>query len=365
VPGDLQLMASHSTQSSNPVLREDQYVEFEEVVGVSVEHLTKFSTENFSNYVYALNDTKIAFVMLFELFRRKTFFLNSGWPHLSSANLRIIQMANAGFYYEGVGDKVRCAFCQKTKEAWKLTDNPESEHKKLRKNCQFILGKPCGNIACEQPFLEAHRSLSHSDLANVTTFGPHLSHVDADDLVSSYVKNVLGISTCMPVEPYYAVLSRRIQTFLAKRWPRNRFSFEELAKAGFYFTGKLDCVACYFCSATLKRWNEKDDPWERHAQINPLCPHLINNRPDIVDLILTKSNQSQPVLCMRCLTVHTADVQAASHIGLPCGHLIYCKRCTAEMFDSCDTPFYNNSISISCPISSCSKFLTDISRVYL
>ncbi|KAF6029118.1 IAP1 [Bugula neritina] len=352
-------MASHSTQSSNPVLREDQYLEFEEVVGVSVEHLTRFSTENFSNYVYALNYTQIAFVMLYELFRIKT-FLNPYWPHLSSANLRTIRMAKAGFYFEGVGDKVRCAFCQKTKEAWKLTDIPELEHRNLRENCRFILGKPCGNIT-----FEAHCLLRYSHLENVTMFGPHLSHLNANDLVSSYDMNSLGISTCMPVEPYYAVLSHRIQTFLAKRWPRNRFSFEELAKAGFYFTGKLDCVACYFCSATLKRWNEKDDPWERHAQINPLCPHLINNRPDIIDLILTKSNQSQPVLCMRCLTVHPADVQAASHIGLPCGHLIYCKRCTAEIFDSCDTPFYNNSISISCPISSCSKFLTDISRVYL
>jgi len=195
VSEDLQLMASHLTQSSNPVLREDQYVEFEEVVGVSVEHLTRFSTENFSNYVYALNYTKIAFVMLFELFRRKTFFVNSGWPHLSSANLRIIRMAKAGFYYEGVGDKVKCAFCQKTKEAWKLTDIPELEHKNLREDCRFILGKPCGNVACEQPFLEAHRSLSHSDLANVTMFGPHLSHVNANDLVCSDDMDSLCIST--------------------------------------------------------------------------------------------------------------------------------------------------------------------------
>ena len=74
----------------------------------------------------------------------------------------------------------------------------------------------------------------------------------------------------------------REQTFIDLNWrARVNFAspnFEELAEAGFYYTGESDRVHCFWCSLALDCWDPDDDPWRKHARFSPLCPWLLRCR---------------------------------------------------------------------------------------
>lgn len=45
-----------------------------------------------------------------------------------------------------------------------------------------------------------------------------------------------------------------------------------MSKAGFYYTGKNDCVKCFVCQIKLGGWNpDEDDPWQKHSEASPRC----------------------------------------------------------------------------------------------
>ncbi|KAH3729430.1 hypothetical protein DPMN_055401 [Dreissena polymorpha] len=46
---------------------------------------------------------------------------------------------------------------------------------------------------------------------------------------------------------------------------------EQLAEAGFYFTGVGDEVRCFSCNGRLRNWKEHDDPWTEHGRWFPSC----------------------------------------------------------------------------------------------
>lgn len=48
------------------------------------------------------------------------------------------QMANAGFYYLGQQDRVRCMFCSTELDYWQQGDDPLVEHKRKSPQCPFF-----------------------------------------------------------------------------------------------------------------------------------------------------------------------------------------------------------------------------------
>lgn len=80
-----------------------------------------------------LFDDETAQKMTDENERLKTFEIL--WPHSTPTAL---EMAKAGFYYLGISDKVRCAFCSVQIDHWDLRDTPMREHVKQFSNCLFI-----------------------------------------------------------------------------------------------------------------------------------------------------------------------------------------------------------------------------------
>lgn len=73
----------------------------------------------------------------------------------------------------------------------------------------------------------------------------------------------------------FTLLEERIKTFL--NWPNNQISKDNLAKAGFIYTGKDDIVICPFCKVEGFRWVTGDNPMEDHRIWSPNCPYLRNN----------------------------------------------------------------------------------------
>lgn len=59
----------------------------------------------------------------------------TNWPMYMQPTSQ--ELAEAGFYYLGNGDRVRCFCCGVILRNWKLTDNAISEHKRHAPHCLF------------------------------------------------------------------------------------------------------------------------------------------------------------------------------------------------------------------------------------
>lgn len=63
-----------------------------------------------------------------------------------------------------------------------------------------------------------------------------------------------------------------LETF--SRWPKMYPNILELVKAGFYYTGSGDSVACISCGVVLEKWTPDDKPIEEHRKSSPFCEFL-------------------------------------------------------------------------------------------
>ncbi|XP_009887582.1 PREDICTED: E3 ubiquitin-protein ligase XIAP [Charadrius vociferus] len=146
------------------------------------------------------------------------------------------ELANAGFYYTGVGDQVACFCCGGKLKNWEPSDRAWSEHKRHFPKCFFVLGRDVGNVPSESVPTELGRS---------------------------------GLNDAQyPRNPSMAEYGRRLQTFLTWIYPVDK---EQLAEAGFYSIGNGDHVVCFHCGGGLQEWKENEDPWDQHAKWFPGC----------------------------------------------------------------------------------------------
>ncbi|XP_068008201.1 E3 ubiquitin-protein ligase XIAP isoform X3 [Melanerpes formicivorus] len=169
--------------------------------------------------------------------------LNSfhNWP--LNSQLTPEELANAGFYYTGVGDEVACFCCGGKLEQWEPNDIAWSEHKRHFPKCLFVLGRDVGNVPSESIPAELGRS---------------------------------GLNSAQqPRNPSMAKFGRRLQTFLTWIYPVDK---EQLAEAGFYSTGNGDHVVCFHCGGGLQEWKENEDPWDQHAKWFPGCSFVRNEK---------------------------------------------------------------------------------------
>lgn len=86
----------------------------------------------------------------------------------------------------------------------------------------------------------------------------------------------------------------RVRSFWS--FPRNAgVSYLQLARLGFYYTGRVSETCCYSCGRIYREWKEGDDPVEIHRRLSPNCPHLngqeVRNRPIYPDI-----NQQWPAI---------------------------------------------------------------------
>ncbi|XP_005530065.2 PREDICTED: E3 ubiquitin-protein ligase XIAP isoform X1 [Pseudopodoces humilis] len=156
------------------------------------------------------------------------------WP--LSGQLTPQELANAGFYYTGVGDQVACFCCGGKLKNWEPTDRAWSEHRRHFPKCLFVLGRDVGNISSES--IPAEHGIS-------------------------------GLNNAQhPRNPSMAKYGKRLQTFLSWIYPVDK---EQLAEAGFYSIGNGDHVVCFHCGGGLQEWKENEDPWDQHAKWFPGC----------------------------------------------------------------------------------------------
>lgn len=164
----------------------------------------------------------------------------ASWP--SNSPVRPTDLAQAGLYYMGQSDVVRCFCCAEMIGAWEPGDRPWEEHEKHFPNCFFILGHDVGNVP----------------LAGG-------SQVEEGGGSGSRTNNAV----------YMGTFEERLQSF---QGVQHTIDPERLAQAGFYSTGTTDRVMCFYCGGGLKGWQPEEDPWEEHAKHYPGCQFLLTEK---------------------------------------------------------------------------------------
>ncbi|XP_053308718.1 baculoviral IAP repeat-containing protein 7 [Spea bombifrons] len=175
----------------------------------------------------------------------------AGAPHLSLAEL-----ARAGFYYLGPGDRVQCFCCGGVLRSWEPEDRPHAEHRKFFPNCPFIHGMEVGNL----PQMAGVDSVDGQILGQFQ----HLSEGEEDE------------GPWQAIYPEMMEERERLATY--RDWPPNAgVTPDQLARAGFFYTGNRDKVKCFHCDGGLWNWERGDDPWREHAKWFPRCEFLVHS----------------------------------------------------------------------------------------
>ncbi|XP_074964651.1 baculoviral IAP repeat-containing protein 7 [Phalacrocorax aristotelis] len=179
------------------------------------------------------------------------------WPDTSSVSAQ--DLVKAGFFFVGPSDEVQCFCCGGVLKDWEPGDSPLAEHQKFFPSCGFICGEDVGN---------------EEMLPLQETF---------DDVDGQFLSLLQGIDTeeaAPPNEPVYPDMvteEMRLSTF--QTWPQyTDMRPLQLARAGFFYTGRDDIVRCFYCDGGMRNWSFGDDPWREHARWYPGCEFLLQSR---------------------------------------------------------------------------------------
>lgn len=114
------------------------------------------------------------------------------------------------------------------------------------------------------------RSNSHAATSNSNSREQPRGTDRAKNIATEY-----GITVSPPKYRQYAIKDVRLGSF--KNWPScYRQRPEDLAEAGFFYSGNLDIVFCFYCGQGLQDWKDDDVPWCEHARWSSDCPFLLN-----------------------------------------------------------------------------------------
>ncbi|KAE8574423.1 hypothetical protein XENTR_v10003421 [Xenopus tropicalis] len=167
------------------------------------------------------------------------------WPH-TCRTVSPAELARSGFYYLGPGDRVQCFSCGGVLRSWEPGDRPDTEHRKFFPSC---------------PFLQVRR-------------GPPEGTDSVDGQILGQLSGEEPDRTWEPVCPQMAGEGDRLGSF--STWPRYANGDpQQLAGAGFFYTGHRDHVKCFHCDGGLRNWEQGDDPWTEHAKWFPMCDFLL------------------------------------------------------------------------------------------
>ena len=95
--------------------------------------------------------------------RLKTF---EEWPKFMRPSS--LELAKAGFYYTGMGDRVMCFSCKVLIKNWEPTDTAWGEHARWRSSCNFVKMAYCKPKAV---FRHNHRRFDTCDGPKPSTVG--------------------------------------------------------------------------------------------------------------------------------------------------------------------------------------------------
>ncbi|XP_061658885.1 baculoviral IAP repeat-containing protein 2 [Syngnathoides biaculeatus] len=210
-------------------------------------------------------------------------------------------LARAGWFYTGVGDRVQCFRCNVTAEGWLAGDCPAEKHRQLSPSCSFVQSLPsAANLLSSSH--SAFSPLRITPAAPLPGPGPAAQNPAGgpDEEPAGYPN--AGFSG--PPPPSSPLGSRGTEDMSHQRptchnpamrreqdrldsfhpWTLSIITPAELAKAGFYFLGLADRVACFSCGGQLSNWEPGDRASSEHQRHYPNCRLVRGDRTENVSL---------------------------------------------------------------------------------
>ncbi|MDP0589516.1 MAG: RING-HC finger protein [Candidatus Endonucleobacter bathymodioli] len=243
----------------------------------------------------------------------------ASWPtHITQTP---IALAEAGFFFTGTDDHVRCYCCGIGLKSWDTEDDPWVEHAHWSPKCTYILEKKgttfvnsvqaqvqrqqqqnsMSNASAQHPLNTSENPVgasSHNLVNNAPLLQPQSTNITENsspsaNMTNSLVNNnteraptkkstkhlkendLLGINFDSPKFFDMATLTSRQKTYdddncrslLSEKGQDKSI----LAKAGFFYSGYSDYTCCFFCGLKLKSWSAEDIPLAVHLRISPKC----------------------------------------------------------------------------------------------
>ncbi|XP_033740297.1 uncharacterized protein LOC117327438 [Pecten maximus] len=155
---------------------------------------------------------------------------------------------NAGFFYTGDQDIVRCFHCDIGIAGWNPTDDPWVGHARYRPDCRFL-----------------RQEKSQEWIDNI---------------------QIEWAKTYTPKHQEYQRIDVRQRSFQHEDWHRNNTSQspEHLATAGFFLDG--DHIRCHYCDGIMRKdvyldedtAEDTDEFWIKHAHTFPFCKFVQNQK---------------------------------------------------------------------------------------
>ncbi|VDI50276.1 baculoviral IAP repeat-containing protein 7/8 [Mytilus galloprovincialis] len=127
--------------------------------------------------------------------------------------------------------------------------------------------------------------------------------------------SMIGICVDNPKYPKYAIRISRLDSF--ECWPTYLTqSPDEMATAGFFFTGSDDHCRCFFCGGGLKNWEPGDEPWVEHARWYQKCAFVRQCKGDrfIEDV---QTNKYIPAEIVEKNTLPSSEKSLAEFTNIP------------------------------------------------
>lgn len=187
--------------------------------------------------------------------RQRTF---SHWPPEKLSLKQSLMMA--GFFQCNVSDRVICIYCNLICQEWKENvDDPIEVHRTLSPKCSYVLF-----------MLRSDVNVSSTFIANKTPIDDKNKHADTSDNSSQVHSDQIMHSS--PHNANYMSISSRHASY--ETWNHESSpSVDELAQAGFFYTGIKNIVRCFYCNGSLQSWRKHDNPLIEHIKFFPHCAY--------------------------------------------------------------------------------------------
>ncbi|XP_038059133.1 baculoviral IAP repeat-containing protein 3-like [Patiria miniata] len=205
------------------------------------------------------------------------------WPRNHPMDPR--DLAKAGFYFLEKDDIVQCFACFGKIRDWEPQDIPRQEHTRHFPSCPFVKGldvknEPITDLQMANAVSIAYREPSGYE-NTLQQFSKQLeAALPQTAKVTSQWEQVASPNRVLnrPKYPDYAGENARVATY-ANGWPGILgITPQQLARAGFFYTGEGDSTKCFYCGGGLKHWESTDEPWTEHAKWFSVCEWLLQQR---------------------------------------------------------------------------------------
>ncbi|XP_075925694.1 baculoviral IAP repeat-containing protein 7-like isoform X3 [Petromyzon marinus] len=191
----------------------------------------------------------------------------------SNLEPRIRDLAKAGFFYTGKEDKVECFSCKGVIGNWKSGDSAIAKHLQSFPNCTFArsLAQATDTQTSGGASVPRHIVAATNNASEITH---HHSLPPSIGMNEPPMQNTLtslpNVEAGVPSNSEMCVEANRLLSF--STWPESSpVRPADLARAGLYYVGPNDRVACFYCSGVMRDWEEGDVPAKEHERHFSTC----------------------------------------------------------------------------------------------